>query len=105
MLVHMAEYFYGRATHKGASKRSAKPLAAAPRGKPSIGRVAKLLVGQGYGFIRLRDTREIFFHRGDVQEGTTFNDLHIGDHVTFELLEDSVSGARALRVVQHARRR
>ncbi|PWT81191.1 MAG: hypothetical protein C5B57_11000 [Blastocatellia bacterium] len=100
----MAEYFYG-VMRKGPSKRSGKRLPDHPRGKPSIGRIARLLVGQSYGFIRLPDDREIFFHRGDVQEGTTFNDLDIGDHVTFELLEDAVSGARALRVARHTRRR
>lgn len=58
----------------------------------------KLLFGQGHGFIRLPDDREIFFHRSDVREGTSFNDFVVGDTVAFELLEDAVSGARALRV-------
>ena len=64
----------------------------------ATGRVAKLLIGQGYGFIRLANERDIFFHRADLQEGTVFNDLRTGDTVTFELFEDSVSGARALYV-------
>ena len=89
-----ADYFYG-VGRKGAPTRSGKPSQNAPRGRPATGRIAKILIGQGHGFIRLRDDREIFFHRGDVREGTAFNDLHIGDTVTFELLEDSVSGARA----------
>jgi cold shock CspA family protein len=63
----------------------------------------KLLVGQGHGFIRLRDDRDIFFHRGDLGEGTRFNDLDIGVAVTFELLEDAVSGARALSVKRKTR--
>jgi cold shock CspA family protein len=91
------EYFYG-AGRKGAPKCSGKPSQSDPRGRPATGRIAKILVGQGHGFIRLRDDREIFFHRGDSRDGTAFNDLQIGDTVTFELLEDSVSGARALRV-------
>jgi len=33
-----------------------------------------------------------------VQEGTSFNDFEVGDAVLFELLEDAVSGSRALRV-------
>jgi len=69
-----------------------------PRGKPATGRIARILVGQAYGFIGLRDRREVFFHRGDLCEGTAFNDLQIGDTVTFELFEDTVSGARALSV-------
>jgi cold shock CspA family protein len=64
-----------------------------------------MMVGQCHGFIRLRDDREVFFHRGDMQEGCVFNDLQVGHAVTFELLEDPVSGARALRVrPQNARR-
>jgi len=65
----------------------------------------KLFVGQGYGFIRVSNERDIFFHRSDVREGTSFNDFVVGDLVTFELLEDAVSGARALRVEQRRRQR
>jgi cold shock CspA family protein len=75
-----------------------------PRGTPAAGWIARILVGHGHGFIRLRDNREVFFHRGDSHEGTAFNELQIGDPVTFELLEDSVSGARALRVKRQKKR-
>jgi hypothetical protein len=91
-----AACFYG-VGRKGAPKRSDKPSRHDPRGKPATGRITKLFVGQAHGFFRLRDDREIFFHRGNLREGTAFNDLHIGDAVTFEFLEDPVSGARALR--------
>ena len=66
--------------------------------KPATGKIAKLLFGQAYGFIKMRDNREVYFHRADVQEGTSFNDLEVGETVKFELLDDAVSGARALRV-------
>jgi cold shock CspA family protein len=69
-----------------------------PRGTVSTGRIARLLVGQGHGFIRLSNNRQVFFHRADICEGTSINDLAVGDAVTFELLEDAISGARALRV-------
>jgi cold shock CspA family protein len=92
-----AEYSYGT-KRKGAPKRPGKPPRNDPRGKPATGRIARILVGQGHGFIRLRDDDKVFFHRGDLCEGTAFNDLEIGETVTFELLEDSVSGARAVRV-------
>ena len=69
----------------------------------ATGRIVKLLVGQSHGFIRLADGREIFFHRADVREGAAFNALNVGDPVTFELLEDTVSGARAIRVNRPAR--
>jgi cold shock CspA family protein len=98
-----AEYFYG-ADRKGAPKRSGKPARNDPRGTPGTGRIAKIMVGQGHGFIRLRDNREVFFHRGDLCEGTSFNDLQVGETVTFELFEDSVSGARALRVRRKTKR-
>ena len=69
------------------------------------GRIVNLLIGQCHGFIRLPNAREIYFHRGDLQEDTAFNDLQIGDAVAFEVLEDAVSGARALRVVRRERPR
>lgn len=61
-----------------------------------------LVLGQGHGFIRAADRRNIFFHKTDVCEGTRFGDLAIGDILTFELFDDPISGPRALRV---ARRR
>lgn len=68
------------------------------RGRPERGTVATIRVGQSHGFIRLQDARQVYFHRADVQQGTSFNDLEIGQKVTFELLEDRVSGLRALHV-------
>jgi cold shock CspA family protein len=75
------------------------------RGPVGTGKVAKLLTGQGHGYIRLTNAREVFFHRSDVEEGTAFNDLQVDDVVTFELFEDAVSGARALRVARQHRSR
>jgi hypothetical protein len=68
------------------------------RGVQSTGRIVKLFVGQGHGFVRVMNNRDIYFHRSDLPEGTSINDFTVGDSVTFELLEDAVSGARALRV-------
>jgi cold shock CspA family protein len=73
------------------------------RGAVATGRIAKLLIGQSHGFIRVSNGREIYFHRSDLEDGISFNDFAIGDVVSFELLEDAVSGARALRV-KHRRR-
>ena len=74
------------------------------RGKPASGRIVNILTGQGHGYIRLPNhTREVFFHRADLQEGTAFNDLQVGDGVSFELFDDTVSGARALRVMRQKR--
>jgi cold shock CspA family protein len=68
------------------------------RGTPKTGRIVTLFIGQGHGFIRLADDREVFFHRSDVSEGTSFNDFAAGDTVRFDLLEDDVSGPRAVQV-------
>jgi cold shock CspA family protein len=67
-------------------------------GVPAAGRIVKLMVGQGHGFIRSADDREVYFHRGDLEEGTSINDLTIGDTVAFEHFDDTVSGPKALRV-------
>jgi cold shock CspA family protein len=74
------------------------------RGVPTTGRIVTLFIGQGHGFIRLANRREVFFHRSDVREGTSFNDFAVGDTVGFDLLEDDVSGPRAVQVVKQPRR-
>jgi 'Cold-shock' DNA-binding domain len=75
-----------------------------PRGTPATGKIVKLLVGQGHGYIRLADRRDIYFHRADVSEGTPFNEFAVGDVLTFEVLEDRFSGPRALSVRRSAPR-
>jgi len=75
------------------------------RGAPSVGRIVTLFIGQSHGFIRLANRREVFFHRSDVCEGASFNEFAVDDTVTFELLEDPVSGPRALRVKRQPPRR
>ena len=104
--AHMsAAYFYAR-TSGGAQKRLSKlSRPNVPRGTLVTGRIVSLLIGQCHGFIRLPNAREIYFHRADLQEGIAFHDLQIGNAVAFELLEDAVSGARALRVVRRERPR
>jgi cold shock CspA family protein len=72
------------------------------RGVPGTGRIVRLLIGQGHGFIRLANDREAFFHRSDLREGTSFNEFSVGDTVRFELLEDQVSGPRAVQVERTA---
>jgi hypothetical protein len=94
------QYFY-RVPSRNVPNMSGRTLHPnTPGGKPATGRIVNLLVGQGHGYIRVTDMRRVYFHRSDLQDGTAFNDLQIGDAVQFELLEDAVSGARALRVVR-----
>jgi len=103
---HMsANYFYPKTSGGAAKWSSTLSRPKVPRGTLVTGRIVNLLIGQCHGFIRLPNAREIYFHRADLQEGTAFNDLQIGDAVTFELLEDAVSGARALHVVRRKRHR
>jgi cold shock CspA family protein len=69
------------------------------------GTIIRLVVGQSHGFIRLRDRREVFFHRADLREGTSFNSLKIGELVAFDLIADAVSGPRAISVTRNVRAR
>ena len=99
-----ADYLYGKRPKVTAAKTTSKAARPTdPRGKPVNGKIVKILVGQGHGFIRLSDKREVYFHRADLSEGTAFNDLQPGDAVTGELLEDAISGARAVRVARKRR--
>ncbi len=95
------EYSYGRPANAAPKGTGRVSRPAARRGVPGKGWIVKLFVGQGYGFIRLADDRVVYFHRADVQEGTSINDFGVGDAVTFELLDDPVSGARGLYVRRH----
>lgn len=100
----MSQYFYGAVRTVVRAHGASGQRPPEPHGQVSVGRIAKLFVGQGYGFIRTANSREIYFHRTDLREGTSVNDLRISDRVIFELLEDRVSGARALRVAQQGHR-
>jgi cold shock CspA family protein len=80
------------------TRKVATGLPAERRGTPSSGRIVTLFIGQGHGFIRLANGRDVFFHRSDVREGASFNTLAVSDDVTFELLEDDISGPRAVQV-------
>jgi len=88
-------------------KRTGKPERPLPPvGTPAQGRIVRLLVGQGHGFIRRRQRGpDVFFHRADLEQGTAFNTLAVGDTVWFHLIVDAVSGARAVGVTQRAKHR
>jgi len=72
-------------------------------GARTSGTITRIVTGQSHGFIRLRDRREVFFHRADLEEDTPFNSLQTGDLVTFELIVDTISGPRAVRVTRRSR--
>lgn len=88
------EYFYGHiTTARARAVKPARPIER--RGVPDTGLIVRLFTGQGHGFIRRANDAEVFFHRSDVEEGTSINDFRVGDRVAFERLDDLVSGARA----------
>ena len=69
------------------------------KGPATIGRIVKIQRGLKHGYVLAAD-REVYFHRADLEEGVNFNDLQIGDRVSFELFDDSASGPRALHLAK-----
>ena len=68
-----------------------------PAGERLTGKIKSLSTGQGTGYIRTRDGREFFFHKHDV-DAKAYNNLKVGVSVSFGVIEDVISGARAERV-------
>ncbi len=62
------------------------------------GTVKKLVQDKGYGFIRIKGGRDIFFHRSSMLNKLVFDGLKEGDDVTFELDEGDAKGPRAEQV-------
>jgi cold shock CspA family protein len=84
---------------RGPRKRAQRVTPPAERrGVPASGRIVALTIGQGTGFIQTGEYGRVFFHRSDLEEGTSINDFETGAVVDFDLVEDPVSGARAVRV-------
>ena len=94
----VGEHTRGAVRKAAPTRKLAAGRQAERRGTPSSGRIVTLFIGQSHGFIRLANGREVFFHRSDVREGASFNEFAVGDTVKFELLDDNVSGPRALQV-------
>lgn len=67
-------------------------------GVSDCGHIVRLYTGQCHGTIRTAGGREVWFHRSDMGERAAFNKFAVGDSVMFDLVEDRISGARALRV-------
>jgi cold shock CspA family protein len=61
------------------------------------GVVVRIVRGQSHGYIRATGYRAVFFHRMDVAD-RAFNDLAIGDRLAFRVIDDPVSGPRAIHV-------
>ena len=64
------------------------------------GKLAKLRLGKGFGFVTGADGQDYFMHRSAVREGSTFEQLREGQRVEFDAGQGE-KGPRAenLRVV------
>ena len=62
-----------------------------------LGRIKSFVRGQGTGYIRDQQGRDVFFHKRDVVD-KGYNDLEVGAQVSFEMIDDPISGARAQRI-------
>lgn len=97
----MASYLIGRPYPlKGQPMRSRTtsnvgPARPVSTGKQTRGKVKALTRGQGSGIISA-SRGDVFFHKSDFQG--KFFDLNVGDEVSFDLLDDSISGPRAQNV-------
>jgi CspA family cold shock protein len=67
----------------------------------ATGKVSRILVDKGFGFIRLDDGTEAFFHKSEVQRepGFQFDELTSGVEVECEV-EMGPKGLRAERVTR-----
>ncbi|MGQ0675279.1 MAG: HPF/RaiA family ribosome-associated protein [Rhodospirillales bacterium] len=76
-----------------AARRQAQDFARRRRGDikaheaPPHGRIARLFPDEGYGFVRLADGQEIYFHRNAVV-GAAFEKLAVGAEVRVSVHED-----------------
>ena len=58
------------------------------------GTVKKVVADRGFGFITAESGEEYFFHRSGVDASLTFENISIGERVSFEV-ERSDKGPRA----------
>jgi cold shock CspA family protein len=73
------------------------PAGASAPASRMTGKVTKIVRARACGFIRTTEGREVFFHASDL-EGATFAEVRESHKVRFELVDDRISGPRALRV-------
>lgn len=87
---------------RGTTSGRPKGVKPVERGRRMSGSIVRLWYGQGHGFIRADDGREMFFHYRDVATGL-FNALAVRDRVLFEVVEDAIAGPRAVKVRRRER--
>ncbi len=59
----------------------------------------KTLTERGFGFIEIEGKEDLFFHANDLVEDVKFDDLKVGDKVSFELASSN-KGPKAANVAQ-----
>ena len=67
------------------------------RGRATTGKITQLTHGKLCGVIRSVEGQNVFFHGRDL-EGARYSDMELGGAVSFELIDDRVSGARAAKI-------
>lgn len=54
---------------------------------------------KGFGFIKVEGAqKDLFFHATALMNGTSFNELKVGDKVNYEDVEDTQKGKSAIGV-------
>lgn len=59
-----------------------------------VGYVRRLVLNKNFGFIESNGQDDIFFHKEDCGEGTSYNSLIVGEKVEF-LMDETPKGPRA----------
>jgi CspA family cold shock protein len=61
------------------------------------GTIKKIITDRGFGFIQTADSKDLFFHRSELQ-GMEFAILRVGQEVEFETNRDRDGRLRAVKV-------
>jgi len=76
--------------------RRTPSVSVAPTGPKSRGRIKKMVRDRGFGFIRVEDGKEVFFHRSGMT-GSDYDSVAEGDAVEY-VIQEGPRGARAEHV-------
>lgn len=60
-----------------------------------IGNVKKVVADRGFGFIAAEDGAEYFFHRSGLDNSLSFENLIVGEQVSFDVDRGGDKGPRA----------
>lgn len=63
-----------------------------------VGKIKTIVSDRKFGFIRVQDGTEYFFHKSDLDSSLDFDELEVGVQVEFDTVPQSGRGPRAARV-------